>query len=95
MKSCEYKDEDEILRDIFVFGLRDNGPGGVMERLFREEDVTLERAVEMARASEVSRVQMKILHERTKTLPTEPVNAIQLKQHVNSKKKPFIRKRQS
>lgn len=73
VKSCDYKEAmvKEMLRDVFVFGLRDNGPGGLMERLFREENVSLERAVEMARASEASKQQMKILRKSEKNREAE------------------------
>ena len=61
-----------MLRDQFVFGVQDSGPRGIMERLFREEDLTLQKAVDMARASEASREQMKHLREKEKE-----VNAVQ------------------
>ena len=66
VKQCEYTNPDEMLRDQFVFGLRDSGPGGVMERLFREENVTLKKAVDFARASEASKAQMAALREKEK-----------------------------
>ena len=52
VKSCEYPPPvDDMLRDKFVFSIRDLQ---VKERLPREEKLTLEKAISMARSSEAS-----------------------------------------
>ncbi len=88
VKNCEYADSDEMVRDQFVFGLRDNGPGGIMERIFREENIDLTKAVDMARASEASKSQMKLLREReNKFKSVEAVSTAKKKEKVYSCKK--------
>ena len=90
VKSCEYTNPDEMVRDQFVFGLRDSGPGGIMKRLFREENVTLQKAVDFARASEASKQQMKALRDREKKSQSSEVNAV--KKKSSSYKKGYHRR---
>jgi len=52
LKSCEYSSPvDDMVRGKFVYSIRDLQ---VKERLLREEKLTLEKAISMARASETS-----------------------------------------
>ena len=58
--SCNFEEitKEEILRDQFVFGIRDNK---VRERLLRETKLTLDKTDEICRASESMLAQMKIV----------------------------------
>lgn len=76
IKNCEYKDKEEQLRDRFVFGLKDNGPGGVMERLFEKQELTIEQAVDIARAAEASKAQMKMLRSSNAANAKKEVHAM-------------------
>ena len=51
IKNCEYPQQivDEMLRDKLVFGVKDIN---IKERLLREAELTLEKAMKMCRASE-------------------------------------------
>ncbi|XP_068684745.1 uncharacterized protein [Montipora foliosa] len=78
--SCEFQDlKDSLIRDRIVFGIADHN---VRERLLRVPDLTLNKALELARAAEATQSQLKQmqnLHE---------VNA------VGKKKENFFRKKQ-
>ena len=78
--SCEFQDlKDSLIRDRIVFGIADNN---VRERLLRVPDLTLNKALEIARAAEATQSQLKQmqnLHE---------VNA------VGKKKEKFFPKKQ-
>ena len=55
--SCEFKDlKDSLIRDRIVFGIADNS---VRERLLRVPDLTLNKALEIARAAEATQSQLK------------------------------------
>ncbi|KAG8183324.1 hypothetical protein JTE90_023973 [Oedothorax gibbosus] len=54
--TCEFKeDRDDLIRDRVVIGIRDVG---MQERLLREPDLSLDRAVEFVRTSEISKRQI-------------------------------------
>jgi len=56
-KNCEFENqEDNLIRDKIVFGVRDSR---VKERMLRETDLTLEKAVEICRAAESTKSQMR------------------------------------
>ncbi len=57
--NCEFKDEDDMLRDRIVFGYRDVK---VRERMIRESNVDLKKALEFCRAAESTKNQMKIMN---------------------------------
>ena len=63
VKSCEFSAVDDMVRDKFVFSFRDLT---VKERLFREDKLTLEKVISMARASEASKEQIKAMAQRSK-----------------------------
>ena len=52
VKSCEYSEVDDMVREKFVFSIRDLT---VKERQLREDKLTMEKAISMARASEASK----------------------------------------
>ena len=55
--SCEFQDlKDSLIRDGIVFGIADNN---VRERLLRVPDLTLNKALEIARAAEATQSQLK------------------------------------
>ena len=59
VKSCDYSSPvDDMVRDKFVISIRDLQ---VKERLLREEKLTLEKAISMARVSEASKEQIKVM----------------------------------
>ena len=64
IKACEYPSNitDDMIRDKLVFGIKDLT---VKERLLREESLTLQKALDIARASEVSKMQIKEMNEQS------------------------------
>lgn len=58
VKTTGYKDPDEMLRDRIVMGVFDKT---TQERLLRETKLTLNKAIEFCRATEVSKTQSKAL----------------------------------
>ena len=85
---CEYDKEgwppavrQELIRDKFVFGLMDDN---IKERLLRESDVTLSKAVETAQRTESSKKQIKEMGRPS-------VNAVQ---ESEQSRKQYIRSRQ-
>ena len=70
VKSCEYSLlVDDMVQDKFVFSIPDLQ---VKERLLREEKLTLEKAISIARASEASKEHMKVMGQRSKTWKIQP-----------------------
>lgn len=58
-KSCEFGDlKDQLIKDKIVTGIPDNA---LRERLLREKDLNLDKAVQMCRAAESTRAQAKEL----------------------------------
>ena len=58
-KSCEFGDlKDQLIKDKIVTGIPDNA---LRERLLREKDLNLDKAVQMCRAAETTRAQAKEL----------------------------------
>ena len=69
VKSCEYPSPvDDMVRDKFVFSIRDLQ---VKERLLREEKLTLAKAISMARASEASKEQIKVMGPKEQNVNIE------------------------
>ena len=67
-KNCEFGAlESELIQDRVVYGITSER---VKERLLREQDLTLDKALELCRINEQSKEQMKVLHE------AQGVNAI-------------------
>jgi len=60
IKSTLYKDTDDMIRDRIVMGIKNKG---TQERLLRESKLTLNKAVEFCRPTEISRSQAKVLQE--------------------------------
>ena len=85
VKSCDYESVDDIVRDKFVFSIRDLA---VRERLLRDENLTLEKA----RASEASKEQIKAMapKENMKSNENPSLNEIRYggKQKKNSSRQP-------
>ena len=62
-KDCEFAQlTDELIKDRVVCGINNDT---VRARLLRETDLTLTKAVDICRASEVTQNHMKALHEET------------------------------
>ncbi|KAK5642690.1 hypothetical protein RI129_008857 [Pyrocoelia pectoralis] len=64
VKTCEYKDEaDNLVRDRIVLGINDLR---VQERLLTIENLTLKNAVDICRADEITKEQLReIRHEKS------------------------------
>lgn len=58
VKTCEYKEEDEMIRDRVVLGIKDKT---TQERLLREERLDLTKAIAFCRITEISKVQSQVL----------------------------------
>ena len=69
VKSCEYSLLVDDMQDKFVFSIPDLQ---VKERLLREEKLTLEKAISIARASEASKEHIKVMGQRSKTWKIQP-----------------------
>ena len=87
VKSCEYESVDDMVRDKFVFSIRDLA---VKEPLLREEKLTLEKAICAARASEASKEQIKAMAPKEHSNETPSLNEIRYggKQEKNSPRRP-------
>ena len=57
-KPCEFKDEEDMLRDKMVFGIRDNS---VKEKLLTRGNLKLKEAIDIARAAEITKRQIKLM----------------------------------
>ena len=58
VKTCEYNDRDEIIRDKLVFGMKDDA---TKQKLLSREDLQLKQAIDIARAAEVSKSQTQMM----------------------------------
>lgn len=63
--SCEFKEEEEMIRDRLVLGIRDNV---MQERMLRESNLTLKKAAEFCRAYETSQNQVKELQSSVEAI---------------------------
>ena len=73
VKSCEYESVDDLVRDKFVFSIRDLA---VKERMLRHEKLTIEKAICMARASEASKEQIKAMARKEHSNENPSLNEI-------------------
>ena len=59
LSSCEYEEQKEInIRDRIVLGVADMR---IKERMFRESELTLDKALGICHAAEASKVEMKVM----------------------------------
>lgn len=79
IKTTQYKDHDDMIRDRIVMGILDKV---IQERLLREPKLTLEKAVDVCRATESSKSQSKILRNESQ------VDAVQKNSDQENNKKP-------
>ena len=79
VKQCEYPEaiRDDMVRDKLVFSVKDSS---VKERLLREEKLTLQKAIDVARASEASKQQIKQMQ------PSNQSNEVNMLQSKKKKK---------
>lgn len=64
--TCEFADQESgLIRDRIVLGIRDHG---LKERLLRESNLELEKAVEIVRAAETSREQLRNMKDDPATV---------------------------
>ena len=74
VKSCEcLSPVDDMVRDKFVFSIRDLL---LKERFLREEKLTQDKAISMARASEASKEQIKAMGPTEQNIEKPTVNEI-------------------
>nr|XP_015910100.2 uncharacterized protein LOC107441381 [Parasteatoda tepidariorum] len=79
--SCEFSTQEEsLIRDRVVVGIRDKV---LQERLLREQQLTLQKAAEYVRASEVSKEQLKVIHRHDDSLQCQ-IDALKLNQKPSS-----------
>ncbi|XP_022783269.1 uncharacterized protein K02A2.6-like [Stylophora pistillata] len=89
VKSCEYPSPvDDMLRDKFVFSIRDLQ---VKEGLLRDEKLTLEKAISMARSSEASKEQIEAMGPMEQNNANPTVNEIRAGGGDRLKKNPSRR----
>ena len=64
--SCEFGTlKDELIKDVMVLGIHDHG---TKERLLRDQDLSLDKAILMCRATETSKKQLQELSNTTNVL---------------------------
>ena len=80
-KSCKFKEEEDLIRDRIIFGVRDKG---LQQRLLQRENVTGDQAATMCRAYEASLIQQQLMDSETSK--QEAVHA--LGQHTKKKVTP-------
>lgn len=68
--SCEYKDEDDMVRDKLVMGIRDNG---LRERLLNEKDLTIKKARDLCTVCEASRREMQEMARNNETITVDRI----------------------
>ena len=90
IKSCEYAAAivDDMVRDKLVFGIKDVT---VKERLLREDSLTLQKALDVARASEASKLQIKEMNQ----IPAGTENIHMVKSKKNHHKPQYQKNAQS
>lgn len=76
VKSCEYANEEEMVRDKIVLGVSDKA---VQERLLREDALDLSKAVKYCRVMELSKTHSKVLQAEVTVI------AIQTKRNKKTK----------
>ncbi len=75
--SCEFLESDNMLRDKIIFSTTDRP---LKERLLREGDVTLPRAIELCRAAEVTQKEMQRMKSSSSSAEvTKEVHAVKRK----------------
>lgn len=74
VKTTNYKDQDDMIRDKVVIGIHNKN---TQEKLLRDRDLTLEKPVNLCRATEASKTQSKLLTAE----PASVVNAIKRKEN--------------
>jgi hypothetical protein len=73
-KRCEFGQQEEtMLRDKVVFGIRDMA---IKERLLREPELTLKKALDICRAAEASRQQVRAMASAPHTQSATDVNLL-------------------
>ena len=73
-QTCEFGDlRESLIRDRMVVGIRDDK---ARERLLREPDLTLKKATDIVRASEMAKLQMDELRPETSTAAAHDVHAV-------------------
>ena len=77
-KSCEFQDlRDSLIKDCIVCGIADNG---LRERLLREKNLTLDRTMDLCRAAQSSRAQVKELSKSEMA-----VHAVKTNEHYKNR----------
>ncbi|KAI5750921.1 hypothetical protein M8J77_002494 [Diaphorina citri] len=61
ISTCNFKDRDILLRDKFIFGLLDQAQ---VEKCLRDPDITLDKAINQARAAEAASEEMKMMRNK-------------------------------
>lgn len=98
VKPCEYASPEEMVRDKLVFGIKDNA---VKERLLREDNLTLKKASDIARTSEISKQQIHAMkstsnaYDVKEEYKTPGVNSVQRTQFNKKQKTKKSRSNQS
>ncbi|GFX21754.1 transposon Tf2-9 polyprotein [Trichonephila clavipes] len=82
--TCEFaKQENGLIRDHIVLGIKDSG---LQERLLRENNLNVEQAIEIVRAAEASREQIRNMKYDTATIRFVKENQNKPKTQYNCKK---------
>lgn len=90
VKDCNYPNGDEMIRDRIVFGT--NSPRVREKLLCHGPDLTLEKAIDIARSHELSRQQLKTMGCPTANTASQSVHAVNTRP-FNSEQKYHGRKR--
>ncbi|XP_044765716.1 uncharacterized protein LOC123321967 isoform X2 [Coccinella septempunctata] len=71
VKVCEYQDEDEMIRDKIILGIKDNN---LREKLLQYENLSLKKTEEICNVTEVSRKQAEAMIKEEKTPEVDTIN---------------------
>lgn len=74
IKDCEYPNSEEMVRDCVAFGT--NSPSVRGKLLSQGAELTLEKAIDIARSHEISQQQLKLINQRKDSSSNDTVNAV-------------------
>ena len=86
-KDCEFGgSENNMIRDKIVFSVNDQH---LKERLLREPELTLEKAIDLCRAAEIAKSQMQAMGEQSKVIHAMQKKVTEAKQNRRPEKAAF------
>ena len=81
-ESCEFASQDDEIRDHFIYTCRSKT---LKTKLLREEDLTLEKLIEIARNLELSQIQATEIEQKNEPTKEENVNRLSNKKYFGGR----------